>query len=123
MIIQLHVEKKAYVLMTNILGISRNKSKDCYRTIVSVFGIKVDTSTFTARLLQDKLEKAIKKIEKALNDSSNSTSYFIIQSLVGFHSFYFQVLCLGRVFIQCFWDFINHFPHSNSKTIRKKISS
>ncbi len=84
---QLFAEERAYIQATNLLDIPRNEKKDCCGTEVSVFGIEVDTSTFTARLPQDKLERAIKKTGEALSDSSNSISYLDIQSLVHFLSF------------------------------------
>ncbi len=84
---QLFAEERAYIQATNLLSIPRNEKKDCCRTEVPVFGIEVDTSTFTARLPQNKLERAIKKTGEAVSDSSNSISYLDIQSLVGFLSF------------------------------------
>ncbi len=120
---QLFAEERAYIQATNLLGIPRNKKKDCCGTKVSVFGIEVDTSTFTARLSQDKLERAIKKTGEVLSDSSNSISYLDIQSLVGFLSFCSQAVHLGRVIMRRLWDFINHFPRSTSRTTRKRMLS
>ncbi len=65
--------------------------------MITVFGIEVDTSSFTARLLRDKLEKAILASSKVL--SQKAVSYIDIQSLVGFLSFCSQAVKLGRVFM------------------------
>lgn len=95
----MYTKELAYVQVIDLLGIPRNKKKDCYGTVVSVFGIEVDISTFTAKLLQDKLKKAIEKTGEILNNSSNSISYFEIMLLIGFLSFCFHAMGLGRVFI------------------------
>ncbi len=76
---------------------------------------------FIARLPQDKLEKAIKITEEALNDSSNLISSLDIQSLVDFLLFYSQAVHLERIFMQHFWDFVNHFSQSISRTTRRKM--
>lgn len=67
-------------------------------TKVVVFEIEIDTKTFTARFSNEKLDKAIKAISKVL--AKQSVVFFDIQSLVGFLSFYSQVVCLVRVFMQ-----------------------
>ncbi len=85
--VQLQRKERAYIQVTDLLGMPRNDSKNCRGTEVSIFGIKVDTTTFTARLPQDKLERVIKKTGEVLDDPSNSISYLNIQSLVGFLSF------------------------------------
>lgn len=80
---QIQISGEAYIWVTNLLDIPRNDKKDYYRIEVSIFGIEVDTATFTTRLLQNRLERAIKQIVKALDKDSNSISYFNIQSLLG----------------------------------------
>ena len=75
-------EANAYIWLTDLLGLLRNNSKDCQGTVVTVFGIEVDTPSFTARLPRDKLEKAILASSKVL--SQKAVSYIDIQSLVGF---------------------------------------
>ncbi len=69
-------EANAYVWLTDLLGLPRNDSKDCQGTLVTVFGIEVDTSSFTARLPRDKLEKAILASSKVL--SQKAVSYIDI---------------------------------------------
>lgn len=56
--------------MTDLLGISRNNLKDVEGTQVIVFGIEIGTENFMARLLTDKLAKAIKAIGKTLVEQS-----------------------------------------------------
>ncbi len=63
-----------------------------------VFGIEIDTSSFTVRFLKDQLEKAIRATLKAL--SQRTVGFTDIQSLVGFFSFYSQAVRLGRVFMR-----------------------
>ncbi len=41
----IRVKKDNYVHLTDIFGLPRQKTKDLIRTGVSVFGIKVDTSS------------------------------------------------------------------------------
>lgn len=100
------VEKKAYIQLMDLLGVSRNNSKDVQRIVVVVFGIKVDTSYFIACLPKEKLDKATRAITKVL--SQKSVSFIDMQLLVGFLLFYLQVVRLGRVFMKRLWDFINH---------------
>ena len=90
---------------------------------VSVFEIEIDISMFTARLLQDKLVRAIEKPGTALSNNSNSIFYFNIQLLVGFLSFGFQAVHLERVFIRQLWDFVNYFLRIALKTSRQTIPS
>ncbi len=78
-------EKKAYIQLINLLGVPRNDSKDAQGTTVVVFGIEIDTSSFTARLPKEKLDKAIRATAKVL--SQKSVSFIDMQSLVGFLSF------------------------------------
>ncbi len=58
------VEKKAYIQLTDLLGISQNNSKDAQGTVVVVFGIEVDTSYFIVRLPKKKLDKATRATAK-----------------------------------------------------------
>lgn len=120
---QLHAKEQAYIQVTDLLGIPRNEKKNCSGTVVSVFGIKVDISTFTARLPQDKLERAIRRTSEALSDSSNSISYLDIQSLVGFLSFWSQAARLERGFMRWLWDYVNYFPRGASRIMRRRIPS
>ena len=105
---RLLAEANAYIWLTDLLGLPRNNSEDCQITVVTVFGIEVDTSSFTSRLPWDKLEKAILASSKVL--SQKTVSYIDIQSLVRFLSFCSQAVRLGRVFMRRLWDFINHYP-------------
>ncbi len=99
-------EANAYIWLTDLLGDPRNDSKDCQGKVVRVFGIEVDTYSFTTRRSRNKLEKAILASSKVL--SQKAVSYIGIQSLVGFLSFCFQAVRLGRVFMRRLWDFIIH---------------
>lgn len=78
-------EIKAYIWVRNLLGIPRNNSNDREGTQLSVFGIEVDTTTFTARLPLEKLGKAIKATTKFLAEPP--VTFSEIQPLVGFLSF------------------------------------
>lgn len=111
-------EAKAYTWLTNLLEIPRSDSKDQIGTKLSVFGIKVDTARFIARLPRDKLERAIQKTGKVLAD--DSVSLLDIQSLVGFLFFCSQAVRLERVFMRRLWDFVNHIPR-NSRTTWRRI--
>ncbi len=97
---QLYSEKQAYIQTINLFNIPRNKKKDCYGMEILIFGIEIDTFLFTAKLSQNKLEKAIKKTGKALSNSSKSIFYLDIQSLVGYLSFCSQAVYLKKVFIR-----------------------
>ena len=91
-------EAKAYIWLTNLLGILRNDSKDCEETLIIVFGIEIDISNFTVRLLRKKLEKAINATTKIFKE--RSVSFIDMRLLVRFFSFYLQVVKLGRVFMR-----------------------
>ena len=112
-------ENKAYIQLTNLLGVLQNNSKDAQGTAVIVFGIEIDTSCFTARLPKDKLEKATKATAKIL--SQKSVSFIDMQSLVGFLSYCSQAVRLGRVFMRRLWDFINYFPQMGPRTTLRRI--
>ncbi len=73
---RLVAEANAYIWLTDLLGLSQNNSKDCKVTMVSVFGMEVDTSSFTTRLPRDKLGKAILALSKVL--SQKAVSYIDI---------------------------------------------
>lgn len=100
---RIRAETKAYIWLTELLGIPCNDSKDHKRTIIIVFGIKVDTNIFTVRLPLEKLERAKKATEKLFKD--RSVSFHEVQSLMGFLSFCSQVVRLGRVFMKRLWEF------------------
>ena len=93
---RLERKANAYIWLTDLLGFSRNNSKDCQGIEVIVFGIEIDTSLFTARLPADKLEKAIRATLKVLNQKA--VSFIDILSLVGFLFFCSQAVRLGCVF-------------------------
>ncbi len=116
---RLKLEAEAYIWLTDLLGLLRNDTKDTQGTAVIVFGIEIDTSSVTARLLIDKLEKAIKVTAKILNQKS--ISFIDMQLLIGFLSFCSQAVKLGRVFTRRLWDFTNHYPCNGPRTTLKKI--
>lgn len=91
--------------MTDLLGIPRNDSKDAEGTQVIVFGIEIDTRSFTAKLPDEKLEKAVRATSKVL--AEQSVTFLDIQFLVGFLSFCSQAVRLSRVFMRRLWDFLN----------------
>lgn len=109
----------AYKWVTDLLGIPRNDSQDAEGTQVIVFGIEIDTKSFTAKLPNNKLAKAIKATGKTL--AEQSVSFLDIQSLVGFLSFGFQAVRLGRIFMQRLWDFVNEFPCISTKLTKTRI--
>ncbi|MCJ1343189.1 hypothetical protein MMC31_001381 [Peltigera leucophlebia] len=78
---RMNYEAKAYIWLTDIHGIPRNDSKDQMGTELSVFGIKVNTSIFTARLPKDKLERAIKSTAEVLANSSRSNNFSSIATI------------------------------------------
>lgn len=89
---QIRKEELAYNWIIDLLGISKNHSKNYMRTKLSIFGIRVNSIIFTTRLPKAKLERAIKKIREVLSNNSNSILHFDIQLLVSFLLFYFQAL-------------------------------
>ncbi len=91
-------EAKAYIWLTDLLGMPQNDWKDRERTVVEVFGIEVDTSKFTARPPKGKLEKTKNTTSKILGQKS--VSFIDIQSLVGFLWFCSQAVRLGCVFMR-----------------------
>ncbi len=116
---RLMAEANAYIWLTDLLGLLRNDFKDYQGTMVTVFRIKVDTSSFTARLPKDKLEKAILASSKVL--SQKAVSYIDIQSLVRFFSFCSQAVRLGRVFMKRLRDFINYYSRNATRSTLRRI--
>lgn len=96
--IRITAEKKAYVQLTNVLGILQNNSKNTQRIVVIVFGIEIDISCFIARLSKEKLEKTTKAIAKVLDQ--NSVRFIDLQLLNGFLLFCLQAVRLGRIFMR-----------------------
>ncbi len=116
---RLERKTNAYIWPKDLLGLPQNDSQDCQGTKVIVFGIEIDTSSFTARLPGNKLENAIRAILKVL--SQKAVSFIDIQSLVGFLSFCSQAVRLGRVLMRRSWDFINHYPCGGPKYTLRRI--
>ncbi len=116
---EIAAEANAYIWLTDVLGLPRNDSKDCQGTMATVFGIEVDTPSFTARLPRDKLKKAILALSKVL--SQKTVSYIDIQSRVGFFSFCSQAVRLRRVFMRRLSDFINHYPRDGTRSTLRRI--
>ena len=81
--------------------------------------IKIDTDTFEAHLLIDKLNRAITATQAAL--THRSLSLHDAQSLTGFLSFCSQVVRLGRVFMRCLWDFVASYPPHCRQATRQKL--
>ncbi len=77
---RLVAEANAYIWLTDLFGLLRNDSKEYQSKVVIVFGIELDTSSFTARFPRDKLEKAILASSKVL--SQKTVSNIDIQSLI-----------------------------------------
>lgn len=108
-----------YRLLTDCLGIPRQEAKDCIGTIVSVFGIEIDTNLFVARIPTDKLQRARESTGLAL--SKESLTLHEAQSLTGFLSFCAQVVRLGWVFMRKLWDFIASYPAGSSRFAKRRI--
>lgn len=109
----------AYKWVTDLLRIPRNDSKDAEGTQVIVSRIKIDMKSFTAKLPDDKLVKAMKATGKIL--AEQSVSFLDIQSLVDFVFFYSKAVRLGRVFMQKLWDFTNEFSRTFTKLTKRRI--
>ncbi len=116
---RIKAEAKAYICLTDLLGMPRNDSKNHEGKIVEVFGIEVDTSKFTARLPKEKLEKAKNTTNKILG--RKSVSFINILLVVGFFLFCSQAVLLGRVFMRRLWDFINHYLRSTPRSTLRRI--
>lgn len=56
--------------MTNLLGISKNNSKDAEEIQVIVFGIEIEIKSFIAKLSNKKCEKTVKTTSKILGKQS-----------------------------------------------------
>lgn len=67
---QIKQARHAYNWMTDLLGIPRNDSKDVEGTQIIVFRIEIDTKSFTTKLPDEKLEKAVKATSKILAEQS-----------------------------------------------------
>ena len=109
----------SYRHLTDCLSIPRQENKDCMGTVVSIFGIEVDTNSFIARISPKKLHRAKEATEKAL--SNNSLTLHDAQSLTGFLSFCAQVVHLEWVFMRKLWDFVASFPLKSSQFTRRRI--
>ncbi len=116
---QIRQARNAYNWVIDLLGIPRNDSKDAEETQVIVFGIEIDIRKFTAKLPDEKLEKAVKVTSKVL--AKQSVTFLDIQSLVGFLSFCSHAVNLERVFMQRLWDFVNEYPRVATKLTWRKI--
>lgn len=112
--------ENGYRLFTDCLGIPRQETKDCTGTVVTVFGIEIDTNLFEARIPKDKLDKAIKATGIAL--TKESLTLHEVQSLTGFLFFCAQVVQLGWVFMRKLWDFIASYPFGCSRFSKRRIS-
>ena len=108
-----------YRLLTDCLGIPRQDAKDCMGTIVSVFGIKIDTNLFVAQIPTNKLERARDATGEAL--SKQALTLHEAQSLTGFLSFCAQVVRLGWVFMRKLWDFVTSYPLGSSRFAKRRI--
>lgn len=73
---KMSAKKKAYIQLTDLLGVSRNDSKDAQGTAIIVFCIEIDTSCFTASLSKEKHEKATRATAKILSQSQLTLSTF-----------------------------------------------
>lgn len=54
MAVKLGQHNSGYKFLTDCLGIQRQDAKDCMGTIVSVFGIEINTNFFVAQVSTDK---------------------------------------------------------------------
>ncbi len=116
---RLVTEANAYIWLTDLLGLPQNDYKDYQGKVVTVFGMEVDTPSFTVQLPRDKLEKAILASSKVL--SQKTVSYIDIQSLVGFLSFCSPAVRLGHVFMRRLLDFINHYLREATRSTLRRI--
>jgi hypothetical protein len=108
-----------YIVVTDLLGIPRNDSKDKCGTVVSVLGYEIDTGTFILRVPADKLSKAYAITTQIL--AGSSMSLHDVDSLAGFLGFCAPAVRLGRVFLRSLWSFSAGFPSSQSRFIRRRI--
>jgi reverse transcriptase-like protein len=108
-----------YIVVTDLLGLPRNDTKDQCGTVVSVLGYEIDTGAFTLRIPVDKLSKAHAITSQVL--MSGSMSLHEVDSLAGFLGFCAPAVKLGRVFLRTLWSFSATFPSGRSKFIRKRI--
>lgn len=96
--------ERQYKIVTDLLGIPRQQSKDQTGTVIPVFGIQVDSNLFIASLPPEKIAKAVAATAAALN-----TKFLTLreaQSLTGYLSFCAKVVRLGWVFMRPLWTFV-----------------
>ena len=88
-------------------------------TIVSVFGIEIDTNLFVARIPADKLQRVRDATREAL--SKQALTLYEAQSLTGFLSFCAQVFRLGWVFMLKLWDFVASYLVGSSRPAKRRL--
>ena len=108
-----------YKKITDILGISRNQSKDQLGTVLTVLGLEVDTNLFTLQVPEDKLAQAYKATAQTL--SLDSITRKEIEIVAGFLGFCAPVVQLGRLHLHTIWTFIASFPQHKPHFIRRWI--
>ena len=117
---RIRIECNNYACFTDILGIPWQGTKNFERTVVLIFGIKVDTNFFTVRFSPDRLvmenelwETEIKKLGMLL---------FELQTLTSFLSFCAKVLHWSGTFMRSLEDFVVKFSPGHLVSHRGTLS-
>jgi hypothetical protein len=89
--------KDEYTILTRILGILENTSKDIVGTTATVLGITINTVLLQACLLPEKLLKALDLIQAVL--SKQKLSLQEVESLTGYLTWCSAVVFIGNLFL------------------------
>lgn len=103
-------------MLTRILGIPENTSKDVVGTTATVLGITINTVLLQARLSPEKLSKALDLTQAAL--SKQKLSLQKVESLTGYLTWCSAVVFIRNLFLRHLWTFVARIraQHSHFKT-------
>jgi len=108
-----------YHILTSLLGIPENTSKDASGTIVTTLGITLNTNNFQASLSLKKIAKAIRLTAAAL--AKQNMTLLEVQTIGGYLSWCAEVVRLGKVYLHHIWQFLASFPISAKPSSLRKV--
>lgn len=112
-------DRTAYRVLSAILGIPEEPTKDQQGSQVVFLGLLIDTHTMSASLPIDKLERAIQSTQEA--SLKGSLTLHEAQELAGFLTFCAQAVRLGWVFMRPLWTFVGSYPRNKGKGYKRRI--
>lgn len=95
------IKNNNYARLTDILGIPQQEIKDFGRTLVPLFGIKVDINLFMVLLPRNQLHKVNQLLAAAFN--KQKMTLLSAKMLTSFRSFCAKIVCLGWVLYDLSW--------------------